>query len=266
MDGIAVPQVELPQQPEAPKVKRRTGLVVAILIAVLAVGGFAYAVVWSGGLDQVRSLVGPYLGLASQSQSSAKSPGASGTTTGKPPVKSSEMPAVVLPSWAQATMYDEQLTSQAGITSVVNNEVEGFVFSKPIVAENGVQVPLKATFRDGRTHSGTISLLEAKGGWFFAGLDTGVAKKVPDTPFDESVTSVITKEQSLPSSQEALKAFSDGTITGMDMVSVVPGTNTAGLNVVLHGGAYEGRQGRFVCIKKVDGLDDYWFVTGFTWK
>jgi len=266
MDGIAVPQVELDQQPDAPKTKRRVGLVIAALVAVVAVSVFAYAVVWSGGIDQVTALIGPYLGMSS-SQTGAQTKTSAGSAKGQPPVKSSEMAAVALPTWAQTTMYEEQLTSQVGITSMVDDKVKGFAFTAPVEAENGVQVPLKATFRDGAVHTGTISLIEVDGAWFFAGLDTGVSKEVPaTTAADESLVDVITKQQTTPPSQEALKAFSDGTITGMEVASVVPGTNTASLNVVLRGGAYEGRQGRFVCVKKVDGLDDYWFVTGFSWQ
>jgi hypothetical protein len=172
-----------------------------------------------------------------------------------------------LPAWAQATMYEQQLTSQPGITAMIDDEIKGFVFAKPVDAENGAQVPLKATYRTGRVASGTISLIEIDGAWFFAGLDTGVTKEVPQTAAaDESIVNVITKEQATPSSQEALKAFANGTITGMDPVSVVPGTNATSLNVLLHGGAYEGKRGRFVCVKKVDGLDEYWFVTGFAWE
>jgi hypothetical protein len=267
MDGVAVPQVELPEQPDAPRAKKRVGLVVAVLVAVLAIGAFAYAVVWSGAIDQVTALIGPYLGLSSQSAAPAKAQVRAGANAGKPPVKSSQMAAVALPAWAQTTMYEEQLTSQVGITSMVNDKVKSFAFAKPVTAENGVQVPLKATFRDGATHSGTISLIEIDGGWFFAGLDTGVAKEVPSTTaVDESVVDLIAKEQAAPSSQEALKAFADGSVAGMDVVSVAPGTNTASLNVVLHGGKYEGKAGRFVCVKKVDGLEDYWFVTAFSWR
>jgi hypothetical protein len=268
MDGIAVPQVELPQQPDAPKTKRRTGLIIAVLVAVLAVAGFAYAVVWSGGLEQVTALVGPYLGLSSsQSGTQSKTAAPAGSANGQSPTKSSQMAAVALPTWAQTTMYEEQLTSQVGITSMVDDKVKGFAFSPPVAAENGVQVPLRATFRDGATHSGTISLIEIDGAWFFAGLDTGVNKEVPvTTAVDDSIVDVITKEQATQPSQKALAAFADGTITGMDAVSVVPGTNTASLNVVLHGGTYEGKKGRFVCVKKVDGVDEYWFVTGFSWQ
>jgi hypothetical protein len=266
MDGVAIPQVELPEQPDAPKAKRRVGMIVALIIAVLAIGAFAYAVVWSGGIDQVTALIGPYLGLSSKAAAPAKT-AAPGSAAGKSPADSSQMAAVALPAWAQTTMYEEQLTSQVGITSMVDDKVKSFVFAKPVAAENGVQVPLKATFRDGKTHSGTISLIKIDEAWFFAGLDTGVAKEVPSTSaVDESVVDLITKEQAAPTSQDALKAFADGSTTGMDVVSVVPGMNTASLNVVLHGGAYEGKAGRFVCVKKADGLDDFWFVTGFSWQ
>lgn len=268
MDGIAVPQVELPEQPDAPKSKRRVGLIVAVLVAVLAIGLFAYAIVWSGGIDQVKSLIGPYVGLSSPNAATpSKTHTTAGATTGQPPVKSSELAPVAIPGWAQTTMYEEQLTSQVGITSMVDDEVSGFAFSKPTPAENGVQVPLKATFRDGRTHTGTISLIQIDGAWFFAGLDAGVQKQVPSTTaVDQSIVNVITKEQATPASQEALKAFSDGTITGFDVKSVSAGEDAASINVAMHGGTYEGKSGRFVCVKKVDGLDDYWFVTGFSWQ
>jgi hypothetical protein len=267
MDGIAVPQVELPQQPEKPKGKSRVGLIIAVAVAMVAVGAFAYAMVWAGGFDEVKSLVGPYIGLSNpKTETSSKTSAGAGSASGQSPVNSSELPAVALPAWAQATMYEEQLTSQVGITAMVKDQVKGFVFSKPIAAENGVQVPLKATYRDGRVHVGTISLIQIDGAWFFAGLDTGVVKEVPQTTVDESIVSVITKEQALKSSQQALKAFADGSIKGMELISVSPGANTAGLNVVMRGGAYEGWQGRFVCVKKTAGLDDYWFVTGFSWQ
>ena len=270
MDGITIPQVELPQaeaqNAEAPKAKRRIGLILAVVLAVVAVGAFAYAVVWAGGVDQVRSLVAPYLGLSTESPASTKAP-AAGAATGQQPSNSAAMAAVALPAWAVSTMYEEQLTSQAGITAMVEDTVKNFEFSAPAAAENGVQVPLKATYRDGKTHTGTISLIEIDGAWFFAGLDTGVTKEVPaTTAVDKSVVDVITKTQATPSSQEALAAFADGTVTGMDVASVDRGDQTAGLNVVLHGGAYEGKRGRFVCVEKADGVDSYWFVTGFSWQ
>ncbi len=269
MDGIAVPQVEVTAKPEKPAGKRRIGLIVAIVVAVVAIGAFAYAIVWSGGLDQVTALVGPYLGLTSaEPQTAAKAPAASAQSqaAGQQPSKTSELAAVAMPAWAASTMYEEQLTSQVGISAMIENEVDNFAFSAPVDAENGVQVPFKATLSDGTTRSGTISLLSVDGGWFFAGLDTGVTKEVPDTQIDESIVNVITKQQATPSSQEALKAFSDGSVTGMDVLSATQGSGTASVNVLLRGGTYEGKSGRFVMVKKVDGLDDYWFVTGFNWK
>ncbi len=272
MDGIAVPQVELPQQPgaekpDSPKAKSRVGLIIAVALAIVAIAAFAYAVVWSGGLDQIEKLLAPYLGaVASQPAASTKAPAAT-APSGQAPSNSAQLAAVALPAWAQSTMYQEQLTSQPGITAMVNDDVKAFVFSTPVDAENGVQVPLKATYRAGNTHTGTISLIEIDGAWFFAGLDTGVSKEVPETTaIDSSIVDIITKLQATPTSQEALKAFADGTITGMDVESVVPGDKTTSLNVLLHGGAYEGKRGRFVCVEKDDGIDTYWFVTGFSWQ
>ena len=169
--------------------KKRLGLVVAVVVAVVAIGAFGYAIVWSGGVDQVKALRAlPRALITRRPLRRSRDQAPAHRTTGKPPVNSSQLAAVALPAWATTTMYEEQLTSQVGITSMVDDKVNSFAFAKPATADNGVQVPLKATFRDGATHSGTISLIQIDGNWFFAGLDTGVSKEVPATTRSRQVS------------------------------------------------------------------------------
>ncbi len=267
MVGTEALQLELPEREDTPKPKRRVLLVVAVLVAVLAMGAFAYALVWSGGIDQVTAFLAPYLGLSSDPQTPPRTTTPAPASTGQPPVKSTDGDAVVLPAWAQETMYQEQLASQSGMTSVVDSEVKSFAFGTPAETKNGVEVPLTATYSDGTKHSGTINLILVDGMWYFAGLDTGESEQAPvDGQADDSVVAVITKSQASASSQDGLAALAEGTITGMDVVSVTEGTNAVSVNVVLHGGDYEGERGRFILVEKTRGLDYYWFLTGFAWQ
>ncbi len=182
MDGIAVPQVEVAAKPEKPAGKRRIGLIVAIVVAIVAIG--ALRTRSCGRAVSIRSPrswahISAHLDRA---QAAAKAPGAKSQTPAQQPSKSSELAAVATPAWA-AKHHVRGAADLAGGHHGDDRQRgrQLRLLRTGTTPRTACRFPFKATLTDGTTKNGTISLLSVDGAWFFAGLDTGVTKEVPDT-------------------------------------------------------------------------------------
>lgn len=188
---------------------RKRGVVLAALFLLLAVGAFAGAVVWAGGIDKVAELVGvdlADLGIGSggghtadnstvnkgsdsdEGSSTADSGEATGSveptsntggaTTGAGDNDADDADGVSGPpagayipvSAAQAAMYREQLQSQVQINKLVDGSVASIGIGTASASASKAVIPLSVSYKTDPPLSGTLVLVNTNGLWYFSSI------------------------------------------------------------------------------------------------
>lgn len=260
----------------------KTVLACLLVILLLAAFGFAFLELdgvgyVSGALSRVMSLVFPVTPASGPSGSAPKDTGAA--------------QGLILPPGLDETfakrMYVEQLESETNITKLVAGEVSGFTISAVTTVTGGVEVPIRAWFRDKTSGPGRIGLARKGDGWFFVYLagrrpspTGGQADTVAegnteglfnlssdDTPLskrtvDKDVLNTVLDQQ--VKNQALFAAIVVGTYDRATVDRVRRGMGTATIDMTLTGPKTVAMKGRMLCISKsIDGIDT-WFVTSLS--
>lgn len=245
--------------------KRRSGVLVWLLVLLVAGAAFAAALWYAGGPDaisQLGGLVGSFIPASLQSSGGQK------PASAPPAAVASATPVGALPAEAQQRMFLEQAESREALAALVGGRIASFELGTPVKTEASATVPLTAVFTDGSTISGVIHLKKYKSSWYFFSLtrDTTEDEREGVTPvaFDSGVVSTITQQQALPGTQEILTTgMLDGGYKTVKVEDVKMGPRTATIDVTLSDGSDPASKGRLVCISKTDGATTYWFVARF---
>jgi len=248
--------------------KRSVAPVVWLIVLIAAVLAFGAAVVWAGGVNEALILVG--LGSPTNTTpSDAAAGGASKPAAAATATDAALPPADALPASARTAMYEQQLQSQDYIRRLVDNEIESLALGTPEQSAEAASVPIDVTLRNGSDVSGSMELKSFDGLWYFFSLTSseGADDAVPSSPVDESVVSVITRQQASAENQEMIKnGILGGGYKVARVTGVTKGAGTATVKVVLGGGSEAESKGEFLCIQKKDGSTTYWFIAKFSAK
>jgi hypothetical protein len=261
----------------------RGKVLVGGLVLVVAVGLFAAAFIYAGGVGIVSKLMG---GAGAVQTASAPTPPAQAPA--KPPV----VPATVAAAPAEdfgKRMYAEQLESAANIKKLASGDIKSFAVTKveKNAAGTGAAVYITATFGDGRSGPGTITLRQDGTDWYVLTIEgmrlPGATEEVsvdvlePDwsidwkrpleevmasagvKTFDQGVVDTLLAEQK--ANQEVTKAIMDGTFNACTLGKPVKGAGTIAIPVDLAGKQTAKAQVTIIT-KKIDGRDRL-FITGF---
>lgn len=245
--------------------KRRGGLVIGLLVVLVAAAALAAAVWYAGGtaaLGQLGGLLTSFVATPSSTAPSVKptAPAAAVVTTASPSA---------LPAEAQQRMFSEQVASHEALAALVGGQIVSLQTGEARVEEASATVPLTATFKDGSTVSGTLSLKRFGDTWYFFNITKGSsdapgATTPPPVGFDEKIVETITQQQAQAGTQELLtKGLVDGGYRTVKVEGVTMGPRTATVDVSMSGGTEPPVKGRLVCISKTDGAITYWFVARF---
>lgn len=271
------------QNKTPPAGTRRTAMLIALIVFIVAGAGLAYAVISFGGPSAVESLL---LGTVSGSQGSQPStsgkigtPGTAGSpsgtatpsasasgsvsATGQPTVTHGNIPSA-LPASAQSAMYNGQLKSQDTIAELLGGRISSLSFGRPSKGQSSAAVPTVANYKSGANPSASMKWLRSGRVWFFTGFSP--SHPLPSGAADPQVVAIITQQQSSSSSQDAVLALLNGQISSLRILRVSKGAGTATVSCKVGGtGAYAGRACSFSLIKKSSGANTFWFVTRFSW-
>lgn len=284
--------------PESRARTTRSTIAVSLLMVLITGAAFAGAVVWAGGIDAVLEMVGiqaenpePTAGPApsvpgaydpaDKEEPSTVEPTATPSAEESATDVAEESPDVpstpsgtsaqaVFPvSSAQAAMYREQLQSQGQLLRLVNGEVASVALGTTSVSASRATVPLTVAYRDGTSVSGSMSLSNSDGLWYFAAIGTGSPPTEITRPraVDSGVVRVIAEQQGSAANQDLMRrgiienGFAKARVDG-----VTSGAGTATVNVTLLGGSLDRKAARFVLISKEDSGTKYWFLTRFELK
>ncbi|MDR3687701.1 MAG: hypothetical protein P4L93_12185 [Coriobacteriia bacterium] len=246
--------------------KRRGGLLAGLLVVLLAAVLLAAAVWYAGGtsaIGQLGGLLSSFVSTPSGGQPAAPKPAAPA------PAAVATPSAGNLPPEAQQRMFAEQIDSHEPLAALVDGRIVSFETGIAHNADASATLPLTATFKDGSTIKGTVSLRKYNGTWYFFSLvRSGGQAPNPSAAstvgFDSNVVATITQQQAEPSTQEMLtQGLVDGGYRTVKVESVTMGPRTATVDVSMADGTEPATEGRLVCISKTDGATTYWFVARF---
>jgi len=246
--------------------KRRGGLLAGLLVLLLAAGLLAAAVWYAGGtsaLGQLGGLLSSFVSTPSGGQSAPQKPAAPA------PAVVATTSAGDLPPEAQQRMFAEQVDSHESLAALVDGRIVSFKTGVARKQDASATVPLTATFKDGSTVTGNITVKQYNGTWYFFSLvRSGGQSPNPSAPatvgFDSNVVATITKQQAEAATQEMLtQGLVDGGYRTVNVERVTMGPRTATVDVSMSDGTGPASEGRLVCISKTEGATTYWFVARF---
>lgn len=279
---------------------RSHGVLLALTLVLIAVAAFAGAIVWAGGIDAVTELMGLDFGTGvvandpgptikpgdGDSDDATSTPGASTDATGSAPATTSvgagdgdaddadgvsgPAPGASIPiSSAQAAMYREQLQSQEQIVRLVDGEVSSVAIGSPAASASRANIPLSVSYKSSSPVSGTMTLLNTDGLWYFSSISAGGGSAAVAKPrtVDSGVVNTITRQQADPDCQLLMEeGLVEGGFRSARVDGVSKGAGTATVNVTLQGGSLDRKAARFVLISKTENGKKYWFLTRFELK
>lgn len=287
-----------------PNAKTRShGVAIALTLVLIAVAAFAAAIVWAGGIEEAAKLVGLDLGGVTiagdggiavnkpadgDSDDATTTPGGSTTATTSVPATSTPVvgagdgdaddadgvsgppPGASIPiSTAQAKLYREQLQSQAQIIRLVDGEVSSIGIGTPSASASLASIPLSVSYKTSSPVSGTMTLVNTDGLWYFSSISAGGGNAAVAKPqsVDSGVVSTITQQQADAGCQALIEeGLVEGGFKTARVDGVSKGAGTATVNVTLQGGTLDRKSARFVLISKTDSGKKYWFLTRFELK
>jgi len=287
-----------------PTTKTRShGVALALTLVLIAVAAFAAAIVWAGGIEEAAKLVGLDLGGDTvavddgiavdkpgdgDSDDATTTPGGSTTATDSVAVTSTPVVgagdgdaddadgtsgppagASIPISAAQAKMYREQLQSQAQIIRLVDGEVSSIGIGTPSASASQASIPLSVSYKTSSPVSGTMTLVNTNGLWYFSSISAGGGNAAVAKPqsVDSGVVNTITEQQSDADCQALIEeGLVEGGFKSARVDGVSKGAGTATVNVTLQGGTLDRKSARFVLISKTDSGKKYWFLTRFELK
>jgi hypothetical protein len=277
----------------AARPKRSVAL--SVLVLVLALGVFAAAVWYVGGVDYVMGL----LGAGSPAPAAPAQQAASTTATstvGRPIAGTTTSGGLNLPAGVDEMlakrMYVEQIESTVNLAKLANGDVTRFVINRVDATDTTATISLNAMFSDGTSAPGVMYLVKRSGSWYFlsiggmnmtkasglaAGVGVGGSTEIVESnlsdvtetlsglgikTFDTGVINSILSQQSV--NQPLLKDVVGGTYTTIEMGKPLAGAGTSSVPVTLKGKSGVAQSGRLVLIKaSVDG-HDLTFLTTFS--
>ena len=246
--------------------KRRGGLLAGLLVVLLAAVLLGAAVWYAGGTEALGQLGGlltsfvssPSGGQPAPPKPAAPAPAAVATTS-----------AGDLPPEAQQRMFAEQIDSHEPLAALVDGRIVSFRTGVARKQDTSATVPLTATFKDGSTINGNVTVKQYNGTWYFfslvrAGGQSPNPSAATPVGFDSNVVATITKQQAEAGTQEMLtKGLVDGGYRTVKVERVTMGPRTATVDVSMSDGTEPASEGRLVCISKTEGATTYWFVARF---
>lgn len=251
----------------ATKRPSRARMVVAVLIAVVAVGLFAAAFVYADGMTYVNELL---------AQVSPSSPGQAAVPPAKPSVAASSTASATATKTADASaslpavspqmrsrLFFEQIGSQVAIEDLANGEFTAVTIDSVSTAPDSATLRVTATHRQLPTYQGTMVFERVDGLWLFKSLARdGASQVLPTHPdVDSSVVDAVLQQH--VANQAVLKDLLAGGYKTLTVTSVQKGPNTATLQITMTGGTKPARKGDVLLISKSLGGDTYWFITAF---
>lgn len=269
--------------------KPKRGVVMSVVLAVLALGLFAAAFFYVGGMGYVNALLG---GTAPAPATPAK-PAASKSATSTTGTTSSgglNLPSGVDELLAKR-MYLEQIESSANLTRLADGGVTRFVINGVDATDTTATISLSAFFSDGTSAPGVMYLVKRSGSWYFlaiggmnlpgasglaGGVGTGGSTEIVESnvadvtetllelgikTFDTGVINSILSQQAV--NQPVFKDVVAGTYTALEMGKPSAGAGTISVPVTLKSKSGADVAGRIVLIKSsIDG-HDLTFLTTF---
>jgi hypothetical protein len=273
----------------AGKPRRRVGM--SVVLAILAIGLFAVAFFYVGGMSYVNALLGGTPAAPATPAKPAASVAATSTSTpGTVTSGGLNLPAGV-DEWLAKRMYVEQIESSANLARLANGDVTRFVINRVDATDTTATISLNAFFSDGTSAPGVMYLVKRSGSWYFlaiggmnlpsasglaGGVGSGGSTEIAETnaadvtetlgemgisTFDPGVINSILSQQTV--NQPLLKDVVSGTYTTIEMGKPSVGAGTTSVPVTLKGKSGAGQAGRLVLIKaSIDG-HDLTFLTTF---
>lgn len=273
--------------------KPRRRVAMSVVLAILAIGLFAVAFFYVGGMSYVNALLGGTPPAPATPAKPAASVAATSTSTSAPVTVTSgglKLPAGVDELLAKR-MYVEQIESTTNLARLANGDVTRFVINRVDATDSTATVSLTAFFKDGTSAPGVMYLVKRSGSWYFlaiggmnlpkaSGLAGGVGTKgiteisessIEDIAatllatgvktFDAGVINSILSQQVV--NQPVLNGLVTGTYTSLEIGKPSVGAGTTSVPVTLKGKSGAGQAGRLVLIKaSIDG-HDLTFLTTF---
>lgn len=257
---------------------RKRSPLVALLILVLAIGVFAVAFFYAGGMDYVNQLMG-----------AAPAGSTPATTTPSVPQTSTVKPvATDVPTNLQKRMYIEQIESAYQIGRLANGETTMFTVDK-VSKQSDTETWLSITAQfatEPKTMKGVLAFTQVGGKYYFLWIQnlTGAAA-TPDALMTTQLLTedtAVTEEQlasvgvksidqgvlnTIISSQAENQSFVAGLVDGsysiVTLKTPVTGPGTVTIPVTLSGGKAPEANGSVKLItKQIDGKD-FTFVASF---
>jgi hypothetical protein len=251
----------------APPVKAKPKPLLAALVLIVALGLFAAAFVYAGGMDYVTQLLAG---------------GAATPTTPVPPKPPTSTKPADVPDALAKRMYIEQIESASSIERLAAGMTTGFTIDK-VEDKSATEkwVAITANFTDApTTMKGVMAFSKAGANWYFLWIQdlTGVAENADallSTPLltepkeptaeeyeefgiktvDQSVIDTVLTSQA--ANQALVQGILDGTYTTITCEKPVagPGTITIPVTATATGAKGDTRGSVTLLIKMIDGKD-----------
>lgn len=248
-------------QPSEEVAKSRKGLMVALL-GILVVVAAIVAVMYLVGFGPFAAPAEEPVVTKPAAETSEEADEADEETT-TPVASSATVP--LPPAAAQEAMYWEQVASADRIGELMDNRFATFEFSQIAESADLANIRVKATYRDGATMSGWITLKNYEGAWYFSTLmaDGGSSAPAPDLGDpDPDIVKAMVEQQA--ANQDVYKAILDGTYSVITIDKVVVGSGVRTLEITLSGTAKAGDKAKVTAITSDNGSGSQWFITAFS--
>ncbi len=254
----------------------RARVVLAVIGLAAAIGLFAAALFYAGGIDYVSELLAGISGPASGANSA-----------GSPPSVEATLPPGVDQELAQR-MYVEQIESGESLRLLSEGKFASFRVLEVTTEQDLADVAVNAKLVDGTSAPGIMRFVKRGGKWYFfaisglrAGPTGGLADKVAAsaaleasenvaselseagiTAIDQDVLETVLSQQ--VANQDIVTGIVDGTFSAIAIGKPVRGAGTVSLPVRLTGGDSAPVKGKAILVfKTIDG-ESRTFLTTFS--
>jgi len=250
------------------KAKKKTSPAVAALVLVVALGLFAAAFVYAGGMDYVTGLLGGTPTNTTEQPTTPSTPSTPTTTTTEPtqsvePTAPAGPEGYALDPAAKARMFNEQVASRETLTELADGKFASITMGTPAVSGADARVPVTATYKAGGSFSGTLLLKKYENAWYFAAIARGgnsLSVKPASVGVDTGVVDTIVADQR--ANQELISEIVSGQYSGLTLGAPEGGAGTKSIPVTMATGSGS-ESGRIVLVSAKAGGKTYWFVTSF---
>jgi hypothetical protein len=272
--------VESPIHAEAVK-KSRRGVMTALVLLLVVIGGLAAAYAFLGGDvlvadllkgDAPRTIVKPSkptTGSLDTSKTPESSTDATTTTPGSTGSGTSggnggTTPVAKPPTGDQAArMYWEQVASQEQIGRLVRGEISKLTIGTVTKSGSTASVRITVTYKAGGSLSGTMILRDYGGVWYFSAIarDGNSLAVRTGKPGDTGVISTIVSQQA--ANQSIPLGILNGGYKLLTVENTSMGSGTTKIGISLSGGTSARTSADITCVSKVINGEKHWFIASF---